>query len=209
MTGSLTIIELDQIRTFLLFIDSLLANLVGYMIALIAIFWGFMSSPRPERIQANHERAPQDKQSYIESHNAGDISQLVSSVKRGTYEKLSVIDDKSDVEEVCKTVREAEAEVHSDAKEAYKCILENYGGDHPLTARLADPSGGKLRMMKKRINEYMGTNTRWYGIDVTSSFAFLCLHYFDYIKDIGRLRHMSHVVNFLRRFRYLCDIGPL
>ena len=156
------------------------------MIALIAVFWGFMGSITPKSAESNQEDADVNKEDYINRHKAGDITQLVAEVKRRTYGKLFNIDDMQEVEQVCEAVREAEAEVHSDAEEAYTCILRNHGGDHPLTERLADPSGGKVRGVKKKINTWMGTATRWYGINVTIGFVFLCLHYFDYIKDIGK-----------------------
>ena len=166
--------------------NPLLTNRDGYMITLIAVFWGFMSCPRPKSAQPNQEEVDVDKQDYIDRHNAGDIALLSAEVKKSTCGKLFDIDKMEAVEKVCDTVREAEAEVHSDAEEAYSCILRNYGGDHPLTERLVDPSGGKLRGAKKGINEWMGTATRWYGINVTINFVFLCLHYFDYVKDIGK-----------------------
>ena len=49
-------------------------------------------------------------------------------MKKSTYGKLFNIEKMEAVEKVCDTVREAEAEVHSDAEEAYSCILRNYGG---------------------------------------------------------------------------------
>ena len=156
------------------------------MITLIAVFWGFMCCPRPKSAQPNQDEIDVDKQDYIDRHKAGDIALLSAEVKRNTYGKLFDIDQMEAVEKVCQTVREAEMEVHSDAEEAYSCILRNYGGDHPLTERLVDPSGEKVGEAKKGINDWTGTATRWYGINVTINFVFLCLHYFDYIKDIGK-----------------------
>ena len=82
-------------------------------------------------------------------------------------------------------MRDVETEVHPNSMEAYNCILKNYSGDHPLTARLVDPSGGVTLKAKKYINTKMESNTRWFSLNISITFIFLVLLHFDYIKDIG------------------------
>ena len=96
------------------------------------------------------------------------------------------INDKQ-VEEICQQVRDVEVEIHGDSKEAYTCILKHYGGDHPLSARLANPSGGALHKAKKLVNNKVNSETRWFGVSIISRFVSLCLLHFDYVKDIGKL----------------------
>ena len=85
-------------------------------------------------------------------------------------------------------MRDVETEVHLNSVEAYNCILKNYSGDHPLTARLVDPSGGVALKAKKYINMKMVSNTRWFSLNISITFIFLILHHFDYIKDIGETK---------------------
>ena len=75
--------------------------------------------------------------------------------------------------------------MHQSSAEAYACILKHYNGDHPIAARLTDPSGGLALKAKKHINKKMDSNTRWFSFNISIAFIFLILHHFDYIKDIG------------------------
>ena len=159
----------------------------GCMMLLITIYWVFMSSNLPESIGAESERIHEEKDfekdDYKRNH-ANNNSAHSSEVKKITFENIYNVEDEQ-VGEICQTVREAEEEVHQDARDTYSCILKNYGGDHPTTSRLKDPSGGMLLKGKKLVNKKLDSRNRWLGCNISSMFVMLCLHNFDYIKDIG------------------------
>ena len=159
-------------------------NCDSYMIALIVFYWGFMSSPRPRRIPPQKDECLNIRQHYADRHQAGEIALLSREIKKCTYGKIFHADENDEVENICEAVRDAEAKVHLNPEKAYHCILENYGGDHPLTARLTAPSGGKVHEVRKKVDKLIGA-VHWYKMTITISFFFLCLHHFDYIKDIG------------------------
>ena len=168
----------------------------GYMLFVITIYWMFMSSNNQE----NGESAPEitqdvedfQKEVYKQRHT-NDNSDLAIEVKEGTFDKLFDIDD-IQANEICKKVKEAEIEVHENAQEAYDCVLKHYGGDHPITARLVDPTGGFALKVKKCVNMRLNSNTQWFSLNIVTMFIFLCLHHFDYIKDIGK-RHIRYLKN--------------
>ena len=105
-------------------------------------------------------------------------------MKRLTFDKLFDVEEES-VKEVCEEVIKAESEVNEGSEEIYNCVLKSYGGNHPLTGRIVDPSGGVFREVKRKINQKFNSSGRWYGATITSMFFLLGLHHFDYIKDIG------------------------
>ena len=107
-------------------------------------------------------------------------------MKEQLFDKIFDADD-SEAKEVSKQVKEAETEVHENSQEAYDCVLKHYEGDHPLTARLRDPSGGKELKVKKGVNRKLNSNTKWFNLNISIMFVFLCLHHFNYIKDIGKI----------------------
>ena len=148
-----------------------------------------------------------DKQRYVKEHNDSKISHD-QEVLEHTYSNIFNISSQP-VKKTCQEVRNAEIEMHKNAKETYTCILKHYGGDHPLSARLANPSGGLLGNAKKLINQKVNRGTRWYGISIVSRFVFLCLLHFDYVKDIGRHWHVYDINMMVMIFRYCCDIGVL
>ena len=93
------------------------------------------------------------------------------------------------VSEVCEWIKEAEEKVHSDAADIYNCILANFGGCHPLTARIADPQGGIGVKIKDRVKKMAPhKKIRWHILTIFRMFVMLCLHMFDYVKDIGELQ---------------------
>ena len=163
-------------------------GLYGYMMLLITIYSMFMTSRKPaitrrEELELLNEERLFDSKLYKDQHTDGNFS-LSSKIKQFTYNKLFDVDDEQ-VTEICKQVRAAEVEIHRDSKEVYDCILKHFDGDHPITARLVDPSGGLMLKAKKFVNQKMDSKTRWFGLRLNSMFIFLCLHHFDYIKDIG------------------------
>ena len=168
----------------------------GWMLFIITIYGMFMISNRTEYIAPNLELNPEaqefQKEDYKQRHVNENVS-LSQQVKEQTFDKLFDIND-DQASKVFKEVKEAEVEVHKNAKEAYDCVLNHYGGDHPITARLTDPSGGSALKVKKYINGKVSSSTRWFSLNISTMFIFLCLHHFDYIKDIGDMHiQMSEV----------------
>ena len=165
-------------------------GLYGYMMLLITIYLMFMTSPKPvvprtEELELINEERLFDSELYKDQHRYDNLS-LSSKIKQQTYNKLFDVDDEQ-VNEICEQVRAAEVEEHKDPEEVYNCILKHFGGDHPITARLVDPSGGLMLKAKKLINQKLNSKTRWFALRLNSMFIFLCLHHFDYIKDIGEI----------------------
>ena len=167
-------------------------NIFGYMLLLITVFWMFLGSKKAalqgSGLEMLSQRGSFDKEEYRSHHQDGNFVHA-QEVMKHTYDNLFNINDKQ-VEEICQQVRYVELEIHGDAKEAYTCILKHYGGDHPLSARLANPSGGALHKAKKLINKKVNPETRWFGVSIISRFVFLCLLHFDYVKDIGKVNHL-------------------
>ena len=166
-------------------------NIFGYMLLLITVFWMFLGSKKAALQGSGMGMLSQggsfDKEEYRSHHQDGNFAHA-QEVMKHTYDNLFNINDKQ-VEEICQQVRDVEVEIHGDAKEAYTCILKHYGGDHPLSARLANPSGGALHKAKKLVNNKVNPETRWFGVSIISRFVFLCLLHFDYVKDIGKMNH--------------------
>ena len=87
-----------------------------------------------------------------------------------------------------KWVRQMEEKLHGEAEEIYKCINTNFGGSHYLTARMVDPEGGVLVKIQTKIDQMMlPRKVRWYFLSNFHMFVMLCLHMFDYVKDIGEM----------------------
>ena len=156
-------------------------NLFGYMLLLITIFWMFLGSKKLALQGSGTEMLSQrgsfNKEEYRSHHQNGNFVHAQEVMKQ-TYDNLFNINDKQ-VEEICQQVRDVEVEIHGDSKEAYTCILKHYGGDHPLSARLANPSGGALHKAKKLVNNKVNPETRWFGVSIISRFVSLCLLHFD------------------------------
>ena len=104
------------------------------------------------------------------------MDEYVRNVQYQIYQSTS-----SESKKMCQWVKEAEEELHGDPRHAYHCILNNFGGSHPITAKIIDPSGGLLKKFLKKAKKLLTmTNIRIFFM-----FAMLCLHMFDYVKDIG------------------------
>ena len=87
---------------------------------------------------------------------------------------------------VCHWIREVEEELHEEVAERYHCYLSQYGGSHPLTARILNPPGGLELRVRKRIDQHLAPRMApWYVLNITGLFLMLCIHMFDYVKDIG------------------------
>ena len=188
-------------------------SLYGYMVLLIAIFWMFLGSQKPalmtpDILQFDLKGFP-DKDRYVNQHKDSIICHS-QDVLEHTYGNIFNINCHHE-REICQEVRDAEIEIHKNAKETYNCILEHYSGDHPLTARLANPSGGLLGKTKRLVNQNVNHGTRWYGLSIISRFVLLCLFHFDYIKDIGKscpwYIHRCQLDDI--NFRYCCDYRAL
>ena len=91
--------------------------------------------------------------------------------------------------EVFEWMKEVEEELHSKPDEVYNCILTNFGGSSHLTSRITDPSGGVLFKIKSGISKtILPKKVKWHLLSITILFVMLCLHMFDYVKDIGKWR---------------------
>ena len=145
------------------------------------------STPR-ESSQQDIEMLPEvqefQKENYMEKHS-NNTQNLGDDEKWLIFERLFDVDD-AGTQRICQQVKEAEIEMHKNAKDAYRCVLKHYAGDHPLTARIRQPSGGKKLKVKKRIDKMLNPNTQWFYMNISMMFVFLCLHHFDYVKDIGK-----------------------
>ena len=159
----------------------------GYMMFIITIYWMFLGFERDEQVEPTEETNPVvrdfQKEEYKQSHSTENFSKP-NEVRERLFNKLFDVND-DQATDICQQVRDVETEVHPNSMEAYNCILKNYSGDHPLTARLVDPSGGITLKAKKYINTKMESNTRWFSLNISITFIFLILLHFDYIKDIG------------------------
>ena len=92
------------------------------------------------------------------------------------------------VEEVCSWVKEVEEELHKEASTIYDCVLTNFGGSNQVTARIVDPKGSIVAKMVSNIFQMIWPKTiKWYLPKIAIMFVMLCLHMFDYVKDIGKL----------------------
>ena len=117
------------------------------------------------------------KTKYKNAHRKGKgMEEYVRNVQYQIYQSRSSASRK-----MCQWVREAEEELHGDPKFAYHCILYYYGGSHPITAMIIDPSGGLLKIFLKQAKAWLTTT----NIRIFFMFVMLCLHMFDYVKDIG------------------------
>ena len=163
-------------------------NLYGYMLLLITVFWVFLGSKKPalqgSANEMHSQRGSFTKEEYRNHHRDNNFAHA-QEVMKHTYDNLFDVNDEQ-VEEICQQVRDVEVEIHGNPEETYTCILEHYGGEHPLSARLANPSGGVLGKAKRLVNKKVNPETRWFGVGIIFRFVNLCLLHFDYIKDIGK-----------------------
>ena len=156
---------------------------------LLAYFLGLMSvSGRPllpklsmkldpkQRLPSKEKRDFKTK--YKNAHRKGKgMEEYVRNVQYQIYQSSS-----SEREKMCQWIREAEEELHGDPRSAYHCILNYYGGSHPITAKIIDPSGGFFKIFLKKAKTLLTTT----NIRIFFMFVMLCLHMFDYVKDIGK-----------------------
>ena len=131
-----------------------------------------------------HQKAESDfKALYVEIHQFGpNFEGFCQEVKYEMYQ------NPANVGQISKWVREIEEELHGEAEEIYKCINSNFGGSHYLTTRIVDPEGGVIAKIQTQINQMMyPRRVRWYFLSNFAMFIMLCLHMFDYVKDIGEM----------------------
>ena len=119
---------------------------------------------------------------YAEMHQSETKFELFSKeLKYETYRNLVKM------VEVFEWIKEAEEELHSEPDEVYNCILSNFGGSCCLTSRITDPSGGVMYKIKSGINKMiLPKKVKWHFLSIIILFVMLCLHMFDYVKDIGK-----------------------
>ena len=102
--------------------------------------------------------------------------------------KYEMYQNPAKMEEVCTWVKEAEEELHKDANAIYDCVLTNFGGSHQVTARIVDPKGDIVTKIGSKIDQMVRPRKiKWYLFKIAIMFAMLCLHMFDYVKDIGKV----------------------
>ena len=111
------------------------------------------------------------RENYMEQHSR-DNQNLGEEEKRLTFKRLFDVDDVR-TKRICRQVKEAEIEAHKNAKDAYQCVLKHYDGNHPLTARIRQPSGGKKLKLKKQFNKKLNPNTQWFFLNISIMFVFL------------------------------------
>ena len=119
---------------------------------------------------------------YLEAHQNSpeDHQRICSDLKYELYQ------NPAGVSKVCEWLKESEEELHSDPADVYNCILANFGGCHPLTARIADPQGGIGVKIREKVGKMAPhTKIRWHLFTIFKMFVMLNLHMFDYVKDIG------------------------
>ena len=123
------------------------------------------------------------KTKYKNAHRKSKgMEEYVRNVQYQIYQSSSSVSIK-----MCQWVREAEEELHGNPRPAYHCILNYYGGSHPITARIIDPSGGLFKIFLKKTKALLTmTNIRIFFM-----FLMLCLHMFDYVKDINGLADLA------------------
>ena len=129
-----------------------------------------------------HQRDESDfKSLYVEFHNFDpNFEEFCQELKYEMYQ------NPTKVGATFKWVREMEEKLHGESEEIYKCINTNFGGSHYLTKRMVDPEGGVLVKIREKINQMMlPRKIRWYFFSNFHMFVMLCLHMFDYVKDIG------------------------
>ena len=139
-----------------------------------------------------HQKAVSDfKALYVEIHQFGpNFEAFCQEVKYEMYQ------NPAKVGLISKWVREIEEELHGEAKEIYKCINSNFGGSHYLTTRIVDPEGGVIAKIQAKVNQMMfPRRIRWHFLSNFVMFIMLCLHMFDYVKDIGEMFPFLSFVN--------------
>ena len=88
--------------------------------------------------------------------------------------------------EVFKQIRKVEETTHCNSESVYDCILQKVGGDSKTLNKIISPDKGTIivQILKKlRIS-----NIFLAKLEMGAMFIFLCLHLFDYVKDIGELK---------------------
>ena len=160
-----------------------------YMVAiLLAYFLGLSSVSGPLVPKKSIKMDPNQplrskerrdfKTAYKNAHTKGrGMEEYVRNVQYQIYQSSS-----SESQRMCQWVKEAEEELHGDPRHAYHCILNNYGGSHPITAKIINPSGGLFKIFLRTAKTLLTTT----NVRIFFMFAMLCLHMFDYVKDIGK-----------------------
>ena len=159
-----------------------------YMVAILSAYFlglrsvsGELVPKKSIKVDPNEPLPSKEKREfkteYKNAHRNGiGMEEYVRNVQYQIYQSRS-----SASQRMCQWVRECEEELHGDPKFAYHCILYYYGGSHPITARIIDPSGGLLKIFLRKAKTWMTTA----NIRIFFMFVMLCLHMFDYVKDIG------------------------
>ena len=117
---------------------------------------------------------------YHETHLKPGFEEFCKSLKYEIYQNPDDL-------KLCKWIQEAEQELHKDARDAYNCILVNFGGSHPVTAKIADPESlmSKIVIMIDQI--FQPRKIKWHFLRIILMFVILLIHLFDYVKDIGKI----------------------
>ena len=174
-------------------------TLYVYMALVILLYFIYMRSTKPSLLMLGHHLqmiAMKVFSKYPRQGNKSDFLAAYRDSHLGTGFKNFSEDLKYEIsrnpggEEVCKWIKEAEQELHSDAKAVYDCILDNFGGSHQVTARIIEPDGSMMAKIKTKIDQTIWPRkVKWYFFTIISMFVVLCLHMFDYVKDIGNPTH--------------------
>ena len=164
-----------------------LSIVISYPV-MIAIILGYFVLPKlktsskvVKKIKADIVMAKTDegvaarKNNFISSYKAAHSSpsEMTQKVEKVKFE-FSCLPSLDQQTQLCRWVQEVEEELHPDSRERYRCILGQYRASHPLAGRIANPPGGIIIKVGSRIN-----------VTIVWMFLLLCLHIFDYVKDIG------------------------
>ena len=158
-----------------------------YMILFILAFFLYLRNPQHSDGQELETITQGDKSDFVAQYRK--IHQSKSKCEQ-FYRDLEyeMYQNPARAEEVCSWVKEVEEELHKEASTIYDCVLTNFGGSNQVTARIVDPKGSIVAKMVSNIFQMIWPKTiKWYLPKIAIMFVMLCLHMFDYVKDIGKL----------------------
>ena len=180
-------------------------TLYVYMALVILLYFIYMRSTQPSLLGQHLQMIAM--KAFSKNHSQGNKSDFLALYRDAHlspgFERFSgdlkyeISQNPGDVE-VCKWIKEAEQELHSDAKAVYDCILTNFGGSHQVTVRIIEPDGSIMAKIKTKIDQVLWPRKiKWYFFTIIFMFAVLCLHIFDYVKDIGNPIHLRKLKLFM------------
>ena len=123
-------------------------------------------------------------QHYTSIHESDKMQEFCQKVKYWFYSN----NDFENQRNVFRWIREIEEKLHKTSENVYACILKNYKGDSCVVERICCPDGTAIERMKIACSKDFSNKIQWHLVNISFGFFLLCLHIFDYIKDIGRVK---------------------